>query len=123
MEAARNLSLARCAHHPAREAAARCPACARFCCRECVSEHGERMLCAACIAGTTPRAAAGRMGARGLRSAARALCGLAFAWLCFWLLGLILIAVPDASHPKPSGAVGAAGEQGPGGPGGTAEDR
>ena len=123
MEAARDLSLARCLHHPAREAAARCPACGRFFCRECVSEHGERMLCAACIERATVRQAAGRKGSGALRSAARAVCGLAFAWLCFWILGLILTSLPDAFHQKLSGAAGTAGEQGPREAAGPAEDR
>ncbi len=39
----------RCFNHVTREAAARCPECGRFFCRECVTEHDERLLCAACL--------------------------------------------------------------------------
>ena len=39
----------RCWNHEAREAACRCPACGRSYCRECVSEHEGRLLCAACL--------------------------------------------------------------------------
>ena len=40
----------RCLHHPAREAVALCPECRRFYCRECVTEHTGRMICAGCVA-------------------------------------------------------------------------
>jgi hypothetical protein len=39
----------RCSNHAARTAACRCPACHFFYCRECVTEHDGRMLCAACV--------------------------------------------------------------------------
>ena len=38
-----------CWNHPGRGAVCRCPACQRSFCRECVSEHDARLLCAACI--------------------------------------------------------------------------
>lgn len=40
----------RCFNHAGREAAARCLECGRFYCRECVTEHDDRLLCALCIA-------------------------------------------------------------------------
>lgn len=51
----------RCVHHPAREAAVRCPLCRNYFCRECVTEHADRLVCAACLArqrapGQRPRA-------------------------------------------------------------------
>ena len=39
----------RCFHHSLREAVARCPECRQFYCRECVTEHDDRMFCAACL--------------------------------------------------------------------------
>ncbi len=44
-----SLARARCFHHDQREAAARCPECARFYCRECVTEHEGRVLCVRCL--------------------------------------------------------------------------
>lgn len=44
------LALQRCALHPAREAVCRCPLCSRLYCRECVTEHEERLICSACLA-------------------------------------------------------------------------
>ena len=44
-----NLAARRCLVHPDREAAARCPSCRHYYCRECVVEHDTRFLCAACL--------------------------------------------------------------------------
>ena len=38
-----------CWNHEAREAVCRCPECAHSYCRECVTEHEARLLCAACL--------------------------------------------------------------------------
>jgi hypothetical protein len=39
----------RCRNHAVRTAAGRCPGCHFFYCRECITEHDGRMLCAACV--------------------------------------------------------------------------
>jgi hypothetical protein len=39
----------RCIHHPQREASARCPECGKYYCRECITEHDDRVICAACL--------------------------------------------------------------------------
>jgi hypothetical protein len=39
----------RCSNHAGRTAACRCPACQSFYCRECITEHDGRMLCASCV--------------------------------------------------------------------------
>ena len=44
-----NLSQQRCFNHTSREAVARCPECGRFFCRECITEHDDRVLCAVCL--------------------------------------------------------------------------
>ncbi len=44
-----NLAEQRCWNHERREAACRCPDCRRYFCRECVTEHQQRLLCAACL--------------------------------------------------------------------------
>lgn len=38
-----------CWNHEAREAVCRCPGCAHSYCRECVTEHEARLLCAVCL--------------------------------------------------------------------------
>jgi hypothetical protein len=72
----------RCWNHDAREAVCRCPACGRPYCRECVSEHEARLLCAACLsAQVRPRQAGGR---RRIRAAALTLAGILTAWVLFY---------------------------------------
>ncbi len=82
-----------CFRHPEREAAARCPACRRAFCRECVTEHEGRVLCASCLsaAAASPAAAPRRRLAGPLAAAA----GLLAAWLFFFLLGRLLVALPS----------------------------
>ena len=88
----------RCLHHSSREAVARCPECAHFFCRECIAEHDDRVICASClkkIGGDT-----GRKARRGISvwPLAQAAAGLACAWLCFYLIGRLLLSMPDESH-------------------------
>jgi hypothetical protein len=88
----------RCVHHPDREAAARCPECSRFFCRECVSEHDDRVLCASCLAaGLRVQFTGGsRFGQIG-----RAFCavvGLCLAWWFFDLVGQGLMRLPASVH-------------------------
>jgi len=90
----------RCANHPGREAAARCPDCRSFFCRECVTEHEGGVLCAACIRKrTAARAAPKRRLLRQLLGLVPAGLGILAGWLFFFLLGRLLIqqqpAVPE----------------------------
>jgi len=92
------LSEQRCFQHPSREAAARCPSCRRFFCRECVTEHEGRLICRACMAAQT--AAPPRPG-RGLADAgvaAGSLFGFLLAWILFYYLGLMLTRIPAEFH-------------------------
>jgi hypothetical protein len=78
----------RCANHPGREAAARCPRCRSYFCRECVTEHEDRVLCAACIRALT--ASQETAASPFLKRAATILpvsLGVLTAWLFFYLLG------------------------------------
>jgi hypothetical protein len=88
----------RCARHAAREAAARCPGCGEFFCRECVVEHGGRLLCAACLARTT--VANARRGERlaALRRLAGTAGGALALWLVFYWVGALLVKIPPDFH-------------------------
>ena len=92
------LARQRCFHHPGREAAARCPSCGRYFCRECVTEHDDRVLCAQCLA------KAGRKGllrGRRLGGLARTLwlgIGVWLTWIFFYYLGRILLEIPSEFH-------------------------
>ena len=72
----------RCWNHESREAVCRCPACGRSYCRECVTEHESRLLCAACLRTLTSAAVPHRRAS--LLPAAMALSGLVLAWLIFF---------------------------------------
>ena len=94
------LSLQRCLHHPEREAVARCPECTRFFCRECVVEHEDRVICAGCLARLVAPADEGSRGG-GLRAVlplSGALAGLFIAWLSFYFIGRMLLAIPTDFH-------------------------
>jgi len=110
----------RCLRHPEREAVARCPECRRAYCRECVTEHDGRMLCASCIARLRAPAGADRaargglfgVAARLLRAAGKAArlgAGVLAAWLFFHALGETLAMIPAATHAV---GVAASGEDG-----------
>jgi hypothetical protein len=82
----------RCSNHPAREAVVRCPGCRRFYCRECVTEHDGRMMCAACAAGEAPEVARPSSLAPWIAGAA---AGFLLAWLTFYYLGVALARIPS----------------------------
>jgi len=88
----------RCYHHPAREAVARCPECRRHFCRECVVEHGDRVLCAACLRKLVASAPVTRHWLRPLLQLAGAVSGGTLLWLAFYLLGQLLLAIPLTFH-------------------------
>lgn len=77
----------RCWNHDAREAACRCPACGRSYCRECVSEHAGRLLCAACLGRITAGRDAGAGRLRKLAPAAMIAAAILLAWLTYWAAG------------------------------------
>lgn len=82
----------RCANHLSREAVVRCPGCRGFYCRECVTEHRGRMICAACSA-REQAAAAGR--ARTIPWALASAGGFLIAWVIFYYLGELLARIPS----------------------------
>jgi hypothetical protein len=92
------LAAQRCDHHARREAVARCPACSRYFCRECVTEHAGRVLCTTCLhkllrVPDSPR--------QGWRWGVRCLCcmvSFAMLWLLFYWLAQTLLTLPDTFH-------------------------
>lgn len=99
MDSARDLTRRRCRHHPTREAAACCPGCGRFFCRECVSEHRERVLCAECLSREGAPQSGRRRRFATARTVLRVAAGVLSAWLFFHLLGQVLLRLPDTVHP------------------------
>ena len=92
------LARQRCLNHAEREAAARCPGCGQSYCRECVVEHGERMLCAACVRLASARQAERAGWLSAAWRAAQAAAGVFFLWVVFFAAGRILLAIPASFH-------------------------
>jgi hypothetical protein len=86
----------RCWHHPSRQAVVRCPVCRRYYCRECVTEHRGRMMCAACVESERRVAETGPARVSGSAAwIAFGLLGLFLAWVTFYYLGVALARVPS----------------------------
>lgn len=88
----------RCHVHLDREAAARCPECGEFFCRECVTEHEDRVICTGCLKIKTAKPEARSWSVAGLVRPLVALAGAAWCWLTFVWIGRILLAMPDRFH-------------------------
>lgn len=90
----------RCVNHPQREASARCPECGRFFCRECITEHDDRVLCASCLAKLTfKKKDAGKSWDWAPRLCL-AILAVATVYLAFLLVGNILVSVPSHFHSQ-----------------------
>jgi len=89
----------RCFNHGSREAVARCPECRRYFCRECVSEHEDRVICAFCLKRLGARPSRKRPVA-GLIRIIQVLLGIVLLWSSFYLLGKVLLTIPSSFHDK-----------------------
>jgi len=88
----------RCANHPSREASARCPSCGRFFCRECITEHDDKVLCASCLALLSKKEAALPAWWAWAPRIALTVAAAALVFLLFLLLGDFLISIPSTFH-------------------------
>ena len=95
---AANLPAQRCFNHATREAVVRCPECSRYFCRECVTEHDDRMICTACLK-RIARVPLVRRPAF-LRAVRLSQCaaGFVIAWFFFFAAGRLLLKIPAAYH-------------------------
>ena len=92
------LSFQRCFNHASREAVARCPECGRFYCRECVTEHDDRVMCAACLKRLADGVEGRQSFSRWVGVACAALGGLLLAGLFFQLAASLLVSLPARFH-------------------------
>jgi len=89
----------RCHHHVEREAVARCPGCGMFFCRECVTEHDDRMICASCLRKITGGATVHRHRFSQVAGALMvSLAGILVAWIFFYSMGRLLLLTPTSFH-------------------------
>jgi hypothetical protein len=93
-----HLAHQRCFNHASREAAARCPDCKQFFCRECITEHDDRVLCTTCLKKLAAKTSKERRGFASLRRIAHCVFGFFVAWFFFFLIGEILAGLPDSFH-------------------------
>lgn len=93
-----NLVDQRCFNHVAREAAARCPQCRRFFCRECIAEHAGRMLCTLCLQQLAASLQQNRARWNLLFLALQFVAALFFLWIFFYTIGIALLKLPAAFH-------------------------
>lgn len=89
---------ARCLLHPHRESVARCPECRQAFCRECITEHAGRVICAACLRKLTPPLVRTPRRVGWLIRPLQLGSGLVVGWLCFYLLGRLLLQIPSEWH-------------------------
>ena len=92
------LSLQRCFNHSAREAAARCPECGHFYCRECITEHDDRLICAACLLTLAKVPFTRRGGFVAVLRVAQATGGVFLLLVFFYVLGQTLLSIPSSFH-------------------------
>jgi hypothetical protein len=88
----------RCFHHAGREAVARCLECQRFFCRECVTEHDERLICAACLKKLASAPATRKWRLAGILHGTQFVAGIMVAWVFFFLMGRLLLSIPTSFH-------------------------
>jgi len=88
----------RCFNHSRREAAARCPECDHFYCRECITEHDDRVICGACLKKLVQPPLTQRRAFLGVLRSVQFLTGLFVVWLFFYWFGQTLLTIDSSFH-------------------------
>lgn len=88
----------RCFNHATREAVARCPECSRFFCRECITEHEDRVLCTACLKKLAHVPLAKRAAFAIMLRFAQCAAAIVTTWFFFFLIGAGLLKIPASFH-------------------------
>jgi hypothetical protein len=96
--ATQNLLHQRCFNHAMREAAARCPECGRFFCRECITEHDDRVVCSACLKKLVRTPLTKRPAFVKVLRLAQCAAALVLAWFFFFIIGESLLRIPTSVH-------------------------
>ena len=93
-----SLTHQRCFNHALREAVVRCPECTRFFCRECVTEHDDRMVCTGCLKKLAGVPLTKRPAFVKTLRFIQAVAGILVLWFFFFLIGEILLKIPASVH-------------------------
>lgn len=91
------LSQQRCFLHATREAVARCPRCERYYCRECITEHEGRIICAACLREISIPSEVKRR-SRFVAPALQLLAGVMILIVAFSVVARLLLLLPHDYH-------------------------
>jgi hypothetical protein len=81
-----------------REAVARCPGCSRYFCRECITEHEDIVVCAACLRKHTKPSGSSTVRLRGFLRLGHFVLGFLILYLLFYYFAQILLAIPSDFH-------------------------
>jgi hypothetical protein len=93
-----DITTQRCHNHMLREAVARCPECSRFFCRECITEHDDKVLCAACLGKRLEPAGQKPERYQWVLRLGQFSMGILLLYVLFYYLGQILMAFPASFH-------------------------
>jgi hypothetical protein len=101
------IAAAQCFNHAERLAAARCPECGHSYCRECITEHDGRLVCAVCLRKHSPAGLQRRNWYKAIALPVMGVAALSASWLVFYTAGWWLeeITAPSAGGASSSGAV------------------
>ena len=93
-----DLTHQRCINHQFREAVARCPECERFFCRECITEHDDKVLCASCLRKKIKPGLKGFRPSQWIFRLGQFTAGMALLYVLFYYFAQILLALPADFH-------------------------
>lgn len=85
----------RCVLHAQREAAARCPGCKRFYCRECITEHDGKVLCSGCLTENTRERSEKKQGSGHFKMTAGLIGTFLVLLLIFFSMGVLIQILPE----------------------------
>jgi hypothetical protein len=94
----KDLLLKRCHNHNDREAAALCSDCKKAFCRECVTEHDDRMFCASCLDNFLKPRASRRFHLSDILTIGQSVLGIFITWLVFYYLAQMLLSLSSSFH-------------------------
>ncbi len=98
-----DIAYQRCFNHGDREASAKCLQCGHFFCRECATEHEDRVICSQCLSKlTAPKEKKRWLSLPVILQVHAGIIGAIVLWLFFFAVGQALLSVPDAYHRKRS---------------------
>lgn len=93
-----DISLQRCRRHAFREAVARCPICRGYFCRECVTEHDDKVICSDCLRQLSGKTLSKPKRLQWIGRGISAAAGFFVLWLSFYYLGQLLLSIPSDFH-------------------------